>query len=408
MMSTKILLYKHKTLSNGKHPVILQVISNRKRIKISLGFQANQKEWNADKTKFKRSVANHDQKNLALKRYELLSQKLIDEAILSGKPLSLVEFKRKFNGEQTTTQDFVEFSTELQKEMRNGGSIGNSYVYRNVTNSLKDFTKGKFNFEDINVTFLNKYESWLMGNKTDRDGVVGSTANQYMRTISAVFNKAISRDLIAHELYPFRNQFNPKGYSYAHLKSEPQHRAFSEKELKLFKSFDKKKYPDLANAHDYFMFMYYCRGINWTDFCKLKKENIRDGRIIYVRQKTGKLFNVKLSDPMISLISKYKSKNKYLFPILSEFHKTPTQKGYRIKKCIRKINRDLKEIAMRLCIEPDISTYTARHTYAMSLKRGGIRLSLISDAMGHVDSKITRSYLSRFEDDLIDETDLVL
>ena len=63
---------------------------------------------------------------------------------------------------------------------------------------------------------------------------------------------------------------------------------------------------------------------------------------------------------------------------------------------------------MRLGITPDISTYTARHTYAMSLKRGGIRLSLISDAMGHADSKVTHHYLSRFEDELIDETDLVL
>jgi len=44
----------------------------------------------------------------------------------------------------------------------------------------------------------------------------------------------------------------------------------------------------------------------------------------------------------------------------------------------------------------------------MSLKRAGIRLGLISDAMGHADSKVTRHYLSSFEDDQIDETDDVL
>ena len=98
----------------------------------------------------------------------------------------------------------------------------------------------------------------------------------------------------------------------------------------------------------------------------------------------------------------------YLFPIISDFHKTPVQKANRIKKCIKQTNRELKEIAVRIGIEPDISTYTARHTYAMSLKRGGIRLSLISDAIGHAESKVTRHYLSSFEDELIDETDGVL
>lgn len=63
---------------------------------------------------------------------------------------------------------------------------------------------------------------------------------------------------------------------------------------------------------------------------------------------------------------------------------------------------------MRLGLTPDITTYTARHTYAMSLKRGGINLNLISDALGHADAKVTRHYLSSFGDELIDETDGVL
>ena len=296
---------------------------------------------------------------------------------------------------------------KLIAEMMKGGKIGNKDVYKNVKNAVHSFAKGKVNFEDINVTFLNKFEVWLSSDKHDRKGCAPSTMNQYMRTVCAVFNKAISRDLIPHELYPFRNQFNPKGYSYSHLKSEPHHRALSPEELEKFKNFDVDKYPELANAYHYFMFMYYCRGINWTDFCNLKHSDITEGRITYKRQKTGKRFSVRFSEHLQDIISKFDN-SPYLFPILSNFHKTPTQKANRIRKCIRQTNRDLKEIAMRLEITPDISTYTARHTYAMSLKRGGINLSLISDAMGHADSKVTRHYLSSFGDDLIDETDGVL
>ncbi len=407
MVSTKILLYKHKTLSNGKHPITMQVVFDRKRKNISLGYTATLKEWNPEKARFRRSVDNYETKNMALRRYELLAQKIIDDAILSGKPVSLTEFKRKFTGKQTTSTNFITFCDELIAEMRKSGKIGNSGVYSNVRNAVKNFAKGEVNFEEINVTFLNKFEVWLASDKPDRKGCAASTMNQYMRTVCAVFNKAISRDLIAHELYPFRNQFNPKGYSYSHLKSEPHHRALSPDELEKFKNFNYNKYPELENAYHYFMFMYYCRGINWTDFCNLKHTDIRNGRIQYRRKKTGKLFSIKVSEPLQNIMNQFDCP-LYLFPILSNFHKTPTQKANRIKKCIRQTNRELKEIAIRIGIEPDISTYTARHTYAMSLKRGGIRLSLISDAMGHADSKVTRHYLSSFEDELIDETDGVL
>lgn len=407
MVSTKILLYKHKTLSNGKHPITMQVLLNRKRKNITLGYYSTEKEWNPEKARFRRTVDNYDKKNMALRRYELMAQKIIDDAIISGKPVSLTEFKRKLLGKQTTTTNFIDFFDELIADFMTVGKIGNRDVYRNVRNSVQKFSGGKLNFEDINVTFLNKFEVWLASDKSDRKGCAASTMNIYMRTICAVFNKAISRDLIAHELYPFRNQFNPKGYSYAHLKSEPHHRALSSDELEKFKNFDVKKYPKLANAYYYFMFMYYCRGINWTDFCSLKHTDIRNGRIQYKRKKTGKLFSIKVSEPLHEIMDKF-DHSPYIFPILSNFHKTPTQKANRIRKCIRQTNRDLKEIALRLDMIPDISTYTARHTYAMSLKRGGVRLSLISDAMGHADSKVTRHYLSRFEDDLIDETDEVL
>jgi integrase len=119
------------------------------------------------------------------------------------------------------------------------------------------------------------------------------------------------------------------------------------------------------------------------------------------------MFSIKIGNKLQEIISKFDD-DLYIFPVLTSFHKTPTQKANRIKKCIKKTNLDLKEIGMRIGIDPDITTYTARHTYAMRLKRNGINLGIISDAMGHADSQVTRAYLSRFEDDRIDETDDVL
>ena len=43
--SIKATLYVHKTLKNGQHPIILQIIKDRKIRKISLGYSAAKDEW---------------------------------------------------------------------------------------------------------------------------------------------------------------------------------------------------------------------------------------------------------------------------------------------------------------------------------------------------------------------------
>lgn len=76
---------------------------------------------------------------------------------------------------------------------------------------------------------------------------------------------------------------------------------------------------------------------------------------------------------------------------------------------MKQTNLGLKEIAMRLDIDPtNMTTYVARHTCAMAFKRGGVNMNIISDALGHADIKVTQHYLSRFENDVIDEADGVL
>ena len=41
-------------------------------------------------------------------------------------------------------------------------------------------------------------------------------------------------------------------------------------------------------------------------------------------------------------------------------------------------------------------------------EKRGVRTDVISDALGHADLSVTQHYLSRFEDDVLDEADKVL
>ena len=87
------------------------------------------------------------------------------------------------------------------------------------------------------------------------------------------------------------------------------------------------------------------------------------GRLIYTRHKTGKLIKAPLQPQAVDLIEKYSIKdNTYLFPILSNFHKTELQRANRVHKVISKVNERLKEIGKALDIPIDLTTYVARHS----------------------------------------------
>lgn len=126
--------------------------------------------------------------------------------------------------------------------------------------------------------------------------------------------------------------------------------------------------------------------------------------MIYTRHKTGKLIKAPLQPQAVDLIEKYSIKdNTYLFPILSNFHKTELQRANRVHKVISKVNERLKEIGKALDIPIDLTTYVARHSQATVMKRAGVPTSIIRELMGHSSERVTQIYLDSFDNEQMDE-----
>jgi integrase/recombinase XerD len=139
--------------------------------------------------------------------------------------------------------------------------------------------------------------------------------------------------------------------------------------------------------------------------------NIIGGRIVYVRAKTKNTKNsqghniIKIEPEIKRILSCYSGENEYVFPILQP-QLTELTIRYRIKGTLKKISKDLKEIAGELKIESAnlITHYWARHTYATTLKISGISTAVISEALGHSSEATTKAYLDKFEQSEIDDT----
>jgi integrase/recombinase XerD len=75
---------------------------------------------------------------------------------------------------------------------------------------------------------------------------------------------------------------------------------------------------------------------------------------------------------------------------------------------LKPVNDGLKEIAMILDIEAELTTYVARHSFATTLKRQSVDIAKISQSLGHAEVLTTKAYLKQFEDGEMDELDALL
>ena len=392
-----VVCYKSKTLSNGENPLMLQISKGEKRKYQSLGISVLPRYWDFTRNKPKPNCPN--------KEYI--------QKIILDKQTELQQRMLEFNSEQkeytTTTllndenkrfelKTVCQFYQELIEQCKNNNKCGNRLIYKGSYNSLKVFTKNQLDipFSAIDISWLNKYEKWLRskGNKE-------TTMSLMFRTLRSAYNKAIKAKCARKSDYPFDE------YKINKFDTKTQKRAIAKTEvLKFTKEVDnigKRQYVQLSK--DIFIFSYLCGGINFTDIANLTKVNITNGRIHYIRQKTGKLIKLGISEEAMQIIKKYESESKgYLFPILNaNIHKTPLQKQNRIHKMLGKINKNLKLIAAQLNVDANMTTYVARHSFASVLKKSGVSIALISEALGHSDLATTQIYLDSFDNEQVDE-----
>ena len=391
-----VVCYKWKTLANGEYPLMLRICKDGKKKYQSLGISVLPRYWDFTRNKPKPNCPN--------KEYI--------QKIILDKQTELQQRMLEFNSEQkeytTTTllndenkrfelKTVCQFYQELIEQCKNNNKCGNRLIYKGSYNSLKVFTKNQLDipFSAIDISWLNKYEKWLRskGNKE-------TTMSLMFRTLRSAYNKAIKAKCARKSDYPFDeykiNKFDTKTQKRATAKTEV---------LKFTKEVDnigKRQYVQLSK--DIFIFSYLCGGINFTDIANLTKVNITNGRIHYIRQKTGKLIKLGISEEAMQIIKKYESESKgYLFPILNaNIHKTPLQKQNRIHKMLGKINKNLKLIAAQLNVDANMTTYVARHSFASVLKKSGVSIALISEALGHSDLSTTQVYLDSFDNEQID------
>lgn len=395
--TVEVVCYKSKPLKDGTFPLMLRVTKDRKRKYVSLGLSLHEKFWDFEKGKPKRNCPNKEQIERLIAAKTAEYNDLIVEMTSQQREYTVETLVSHFHN-QVRCATVVELYDKLIDDMKRGGKLGNAGVYKYSRTSLLKFTGQRLQipFSDIDAVWLRRYENWLRTR-----GCGDTTISQLFRTLRSVFNKAVELQLVKRDYYPFDT------YKISKFDTRTKKRAITKEDVRKVIALDLSQgYPSERLARDIFVFSYFGAGINFADIALLKYGNIRDGRVQYVRKKTGKPINFLLTEEMRNIIVKYQRQGQtdedYIFPILDRrVHRTEQQRYDRTHKVLTNTNRWLRKIGQRVGIE-HLTTYVARHTYATVLKRSGVSVALISESLGHSDLSTTQIYLDSFETSQID------
>ena len=395
--TVEVVCYKSKPLKDGTFPLMLRVTKDRKRKYVSLGLSLHEKFWDFEKSKPKRNCPNKEQIERLIAAKTAEYNDLIVEMTAQQREYTVETLVSHFHN-QVRCATVVELYDKLIDDMKRGGKLGNAGVYKYSRTSLLKFTGQRLQipFSDIDAVWLRRYENWLR-----TSGCGDTTISQLFRTLRSVFNKAVELQLVKRDYYPF------DAYKVSKFDTRTKKRAITKEDVRKVIALDLSQgYPSERLARDIFVFSYFGAGINFADIALLKYGNVRDGRVQYVRKKTGKPINFLLTEEMRNIIAKYQRQGQtdedYIFPILDRrVHRTEQQRYDRTHKVLTNTNRWLRKIGQRVGIE-HLTTYVARHTFATVLKRSGVNIAIISESLGHSDLSTTQIYLDSFENSQID------
>jgi integrase len=296
---------------------------------------------------------------------------------------------------------FCAYTERLAAEMEPEGYHRTARAYRTAAERLRQFNGGHDpNPEQLTAVLIGDFQQSLKS-----EGCEPNTVSFYMRTLRAIYNKAVAEGYI----YPVAD--NPFSGVYTGVFATRK-RALNPSDLTVLSAFDptmafemedQQQLPDhLGCALAMFLFCYHARGMCFVDMANLKKSDIRGDTIRYRRAKTGQLIELRVLPAMRRIIEWFEpqmEESNYLFPVI-----TDPEKDFRLQyeSGLRLQNMRLKKVAAICGIADKLSTHAARHSWATVAKNHGLPTAVISEGLGHSNQHTTEIYLASLERSVID------
>ncbi|NVO21554.1 MAG: site-specific integrase, partial [Bacteroidetes bacterium] len=375
----KVLYYisRTKILKDGTIPIYIRMTINGQRAEFGLQRSILEDQWDNSLGKVKGSDKASRELNSYLefvKSNILLKKRELEE---SGKEVSAHLLKNYYlgidNSGRTILGIFKEHNDKCRGLINKDFAPGTIDRYETCYRHLSVFIKTKFKREDlllneISPMFISDFEYFL---KVTRS-CCHNTATKYIKNFKKIIRIALANGWMKAD--PFANiKFHLDDVDLDYL-NESELNALINKEFKIER---------VNQVRDVYLFCCFT-GLAFVDVKSLCQDDIEEREerlwIIKRRQKTKNWCRIPLLAPAVCLLEKYKGhpqrvKTGLLLPVPSN----------------QRMNAYLKEIADLVGIEKNLSTHTARHTFATTVTLANqVSIEVVSKMLGHSSINMTK------------------
>lgn len=292
--------------------------------------------------------------------------------------------------------NLIVFMRKVADGLQENGNYGTAHVYRSSLGAIIAFNNSEvLPFRKLTPEYVKKFEIHLR-----KRGCSWNTVSTYIRVLRAVYNRAVDQRIANFVPRLFRNVYT--GTRADHKRSMDH--------TEIAKMLDEKygtKFltPSLVRTKKMFLLMFMLRGLPFVDLAYLRKSDLDGDVIAYRRKKTGRALRVTLTPEAKILLNTLRNEDPqspYLLSLLNSSEGT-TKAYYEYQLALRNFNRQLMLLKTMMGLGSNLSSYTARHTWATMAYYSEIHPGIISEAMGHSSITVTETYLKPFRNRKIDE-----
>ena len=364
---------------NGEAPIMMRITVNGVRVDASVKKTILPEFWSAAKGKALEKKREYKELNLYLDSIRLRIMKIQRELEIEEVSVSANSVLARFQGKDAPVQRtlFEVFREHNDKCIQLSGTDMAPATVQRYETSLKhtrDFVWETYHKKDVLLDevsrqFIEDYEFWL---KTEKK-CCHNTATKYLKNFKKIIRIALENDWIKKDPFAY--------YRFKLEETDPEFLTMDEIKIILAKEFTIKR---VEQVRDVFVFCIFT-GLAFSDVKDLSPEHlVKDNKgelwIRKNRQKTKIMCNIPVLPVAASILDKYKDVAECtgkLLPVL----------------CNQRMNSYLKEIADVCGIHKNLSTHTARHSYATSIcLANGVSMENVAKMLGHADTSVTKHY----------------